>query len=222
MDFATARRKMVDNQVRPNDVTDLRLIAAMLETPRERFVSADRANLAYVDADLPIEEPGPGGAGRRLLRPMVLARLLQIAEITESDHVLDVACGTGYSSAILARLAKSVVALEDAPERAERAARLLAEMNVANVRVVSGPIEAGWPPAAPYDVILVNGAVELLPDKLLAQLKEGGRVVAIVGAGPVGVGTLYRSVANDVSGRAVFDAPAPALKAFARLKSFVF
>jgi protein-L-isoaspartate(D-aspartate) O-methyltransferase len=153
---------------------------------------------------------------------MVLARLLQIAEIEESDHVLDVACGTGYSSAILARLARSVVALEDTPERAERAARLLKEMTAANASVVSGPLEAGWPPAGPYDAIVVNGAVELLPEKLLGQLKDGGRVVAIVGAGPVGVGTLYRRVGNDVSGRAVFDAPAPALKAFARVKSFVF
>lgn len=222
MDFATARRKMVDNHVRPNDVTDPRLIAAMLETPRERFVPADRANLAYVDADLPIDDVGPGRAGRFLLKPMALARLLQIAEIAESDHVLDVACGTGYSSAILARLAGSVVALEDSPERAERAARLLKEMNVANASVVSGPLEAGWGPAAPYDAILVNGAVEFLPEKLLGQLKEGGRLVAIVGNGPVGAGTLYRRFADDVSGRAVFDAPAPALKAFARPKSFVF
>lgn len=216
MDFATARRKMVDNQVRPNDVTDPRLVSAFLEVPRERFAPADRAAIAYMDSDLSI------GDGRALLKPLVLARLLQAADVQESDRVLDVACGTGYSTAVLAHLAHSVTALEENARLAAEASRLLGELGAGNASVVTGPLTAGWSKDAPYDVILINGAVEVVPEALLAQLKEDGCLLAILSRGPVGEAILYQRVATDISTRSLFDAAAPLLKEFVKPPEFVF
>jgi protein-L-isoaspartate(D-aspartate) O-methyltransferase len=216
MDFATARRKMVDNQVRPNDVTDPRLVSALLDIPRERFAPADWAAMAYMDNDLAI------GDGRALLKPMVLARLIQAADIKETDHVLDVACGTGYSSAVLARLAGSVTALEQVARLATEATSLLGELAATNATVVTGPLAAGWPQNAPYDVILINGAVEFVPETLLAQLKEDGCLLAILNQGPVGKAILCQRVAGDISTRPIFDAAAPTLKDFVKPPEFVF
>ncbi|MEZ5786173.1 MAG: protein-L-isoaspartate O-methyltransferase [Xanthobacteraceae bacterium] len=216
MDFATARRKMVDNQVRPNDVTEPLLISALLDIPRERFAPADRAAMAYMDNDLVI------GDGRALLKPMVLARLIQAADIQDTDHVLDVACGTGYSTAVLARLAHSVTGLEENPTLAAQAARLLSDLAVANASVATGPLAAGWTQNAPYDVILINGAVERIPQVLLTQLKEDGRLLAVVSSGPIGKATIYQRVAGDISTQPVFDAAAPLLKDFVKPPEFVF
>jgi protein-L-isoaspartate(D-aspartate) O-methyltransferase len=222
MDFAAMRRKMVDNQVRPNGVTDLRLVAVMLDIPRERFVPPDKAALAYMDGDLLIDAGGPGKAARFLLAPMVLARLIQTADIRETDRVLDVACGTGYSSAILARLAASVIALEEDRDLADKAARLLARSGVGNAEVVRGPLIDGWTASAPYDVILINGAVEYIPEALLAQVKESGRLIAVVGTAPIGKAMLYRCAGGDVSGRPIFDAAGPPLPSFVKPRTFVF
>lgn len=221
-DFAAARRMMVDGQVRTSDVTDLRIIAAMLELPRERFVPEGNADLAYLDLDVPVTKARVGTEARRLLKPMVLAKMVQAAAVTAGDHVLDVGCATGYSSALLARLAGSVVALEQDAELARLARENLHAIRTGNVTVVSGPLTEGWKPAAPYDVIFVNGAVEGTPETLCRQLGEGGRLIAVVGRAPAGCATLYRAVNGDVSGWPIFDAAAPLLPGFAAPAAFVF
>ena len=220
IDFAAARRMMVDGQVRTSDVTDLRIIAAMLELPRERFVPEGSADLAYLDLDVPVTIGTAGAAARRLLKPMVLAKLVQAAAVKAGDHVLDLGCATGYSSALLARLARSVVALEEDPALVRFAQEALAA--VGNVTVVTGPLTQGWEAAAPYDVIFVNGATEIAPDALCRQLKDGGRLVAVVGRAPTGRAMVYRAVGADVSGWPVFDAAAPLLPGFAAPAAFVF
>jgi protein-L-isoaspartate(D-aspartate) O-methyltransferase len=219
IDFAKARRTMVDCQVRPTDVTDRELLAAMLLIPRESFVPAGLADVAYLDRDLPVD------ARRALLKPMVLARMIQAAELETGDRVLDVACGTGYSSAILARLSSAVTALDDDADRAQRCGEILAQLTplgTGNVTAVCGPLDGGWPAGAPYDVILVNGACETEPHGLTRQLNEGGRLVVIMGAGPDGKATLFRKDRGEIGSRALFDAAAPALPAFAKAPAFVF
>jgi protein-L-isoaspartate(D-aspartate) O-methyltransferase len=222
LDFVAARRMMVDSQVRTSDVTDLRLIAAMLAVPRERFLAAEQADLAYLDCDIPVTAAPAGKPTRRLLKPMVLAKLIQAAAIANSDHVLDVGCATGYSSAVLARLAHSVVALEQDAALAELARDNLQALGVGPVQVVTGSLADGWQPQAPYDVILLNGASEVAPKALLRQLKPGGRLVGVLGRGPAGKAMLYRSIGGECGGRPIFDATAPLLPGFTAPAAFVF
>jgi protein-L-isoaspartate(D-aspartate) O-methyltransferase len=212
VDFAQARQMMVDGQVRTADVTDLRIIAAMLDVPRERFAPGREA-IAYLDIDLPV----PGAAGRALLKPMVFAKLLQAAQIEPSDSVLDVGCATGYSSAVLARLGQRVVALDEDT----KAARALLG-GLANVTVAEGPLAAGWEQGAPYDVIMVEGACEVVPDGLLRQLADGGCLLAVVGALPMGKATMYSASGGHITPQILFDAGAPALPGFAKPREFVF
>ena len=216
-DYALARRVMVDRQVRTADVTDLRIISALLEVPREMFVPAARRAIAYLDLDVPVNEHG-----RVLLKPMVFAKLLQAAGIGETDRVLDVGCATGYGAALLARLGGAVVALEDDAALTRQARDLLAAAGAANVTVVSGSLTAGWPAQAPYDVIVLEGAADVVPDSLLSQLKDGGRLVAVVGIGPMGKATLYRRAAGHATAQPVFDAAAPPLPGFIKPAAFVF
>ena len=218
VDYAQARRTMVDGQVRTSDVTDLRIIAALLEVPRERFVPEARRAIAYLDSDAPVSEAG----ARALLKPMVLAKLIQAAGITETDRVLDVGCATGYSSAVLAKLGSRVVALEEDAALARRASETLAALGAANVTVATGPLTAGWADDAPYDVIMLQGATEVAPEGLLAQLKEGGRLLAVVRSGPMGKATLYRKAAGHATALPLFDAVAPLLPGFVRPPAFVF
>jgi protein-L-isoaspartate(D-aspartate) O-methyltransferase len=220
MDFATARRAMVDSQVRTNDVTDLRILAAMLELPRERFVPEAQRGLAYGDFDVPVTRGNRDA--RRLLKPMVLAKLLQAADVRDTDHVLDVGCATGYSSAILARLAGSVVALEEQPALVGYARETLGSLGETRIEVVSGPLAAGWPPSAPYDLIFLNGSTEVVPRAYAPQLKEGGRLAAIVGKGPATKAMIYRWIDGDFSGWPAFDASASLLPGFAAPPVFVF
>lgn len=217
MDFAVARRMMVDGQVLTRDVFDPDLLAAMLAVPRERFVPPAQGALAYLDRNLPLTADG----SRCLLQPMVLARLLQAADITATDHVLDVGCGTGYSSALLARLAGSVVALEEDKDLAAFARRVLREL-APQVEVVEGLLKTGWPAAGPYDAIVLNGAAEIIPEPLFAQLKDGGRLVGIEGEGPATKARIYRSIRGEISGRSITEAAAPLLPGFARPPEFVF
>ena len=218
-DFAAARRMMVDGQVRTSDVTDPRIIAAMLDLPRERFVPEHNAALAYLDLDVAVTSETPA---RRLLKPMVLAKLIHAAEIGAQDRVLDVACGTGYSSALLARLARRVVALEEDATLARHARENLAALAAANAEVVTGPLPDGWQAGAPYDVILINGAVEKAPERLLRQLAEGGRLVGIVGRPPASKAVRYLATAGQASALPIFDAAAPPLPGFAEPPAFVF
>jgi protein-L-isoaspartate(D-aspartate) O-methyltransferase len=217
MDFAQARLMMVEGQIRTRDVFDPALLAAMLEVPRERFVPSDQVPLAYLDRNVPVTPD----RSRWLLQPMVLARLLLAADVTATDRVLDVGCATGYSSALLARLAGSVVALEQDPKLVVFARGVLGEL-APQVAVVEGPLNGGWRAQAPYDVILLNGAAELIPQSLFAQLKDGGRLVGIVGDGAAAKARIYRSVRGEISGRSIIEAAAPMLPGFAKPPEFVF
>ena len=217
MDYAAARQNMVESQVRTNKVTDARLVDALLKVPRERFVPEKLRGVAYVDEDLPL------GGARYLLEPMVLARLLQTAQIKPTDRILDVAPGTGYSSAVLAPLARSVVALEQDARLAEQARSTLDALMLSNVTVVTGDHAAGVAKSAPYDVILLNGAVAGLPPALKAQLADGGRLVAVIKAERgLGQATLFTRVGEAVSSRVIFDAGTPLLPGFIPQESFVF
>jgi protein-L-isoaspartate(D-aspartate) O-methyltransferase len=218
-DFTQARRMMVEGQIRTNDVTELRLLAAFDAVPRERFVPERWQPIAYLDRDVPV---AAAGGSRSLLKPLVLAKLIQAAEVGEGERVLDVGCATGYSSAILARLARLVVALEEDDALAASAVRILASVGAANVKVVTGALSGGWPREAPYDVILLNGSTETEPHALLDQLGDGGRLVAVAGRQPIGRGTVYRRTGSHVSAYAEFDAVAPLLPGFSKPPAFVF
>jgi protein-L-isoaspartate(D-aspartate) O-methyltransferase len=222
IDFTRLRRSMVDSQIRPNDVTDPRIIGAMLELPRERFVPAERANLAYLDDDLSVREAGRDRPARFLLEPMVLARLVQAIELSDDDRVLDVGGTTGYSAALLAKLSAHVVALEDDADLSAAARRNLSGLGVANVEFATGPLAAGTPARGPYDAILLNGSVELVPEGLLGQLKEGGRLATVVRGDLPGRATLYVRSGGVVSTRPLFDAVVPPLPGFEAPRGFVF
>ena len=222
IDFAEARRMMVEGQVRTYDVTDLRILTAMLEVPREQFVPRDKQAVAYLDRDIAVEQAKPTGLIRYLLKPAVLARLIQAANIADDDHVLDVGCASGYSTAVLSRLAGSVVALEEDAKLAGLAKTTLADLAAANVRVRTGALAEGAADQAPFNAVLLNGSAGVIPATLIRQLKDGGRLVCVRGGPPMGKATIYRSVSGHVTGQAIFDAVASPLPGFARPAEFVF
>lgn len=217
MDFAAARRHMVDSQLRTNTVMDPALLDAFLNVPRERFAPPTLQDTAYVDDDLPL------GRGRAMLEPMVLARLLQGAEIGADDSVLDIGCGSGYGAAIMARVAKSVVAVEEDAELAKQARARLAEFGMLHTQVVEGPLTAGHAAGAPYDLIVIEGAVTFVPDAIAAQLRDGGRLATVVrDRAGMGEAMLMTRINGVLSRRPIFDAGTPLLPGFARAPSFVF
>lgn len=218
IDFAAQRTKMVESQIRTEDVTDRSVIAAMAAVAREKFVPERMAPLAYIDQDLAIA--GMGMGGRFLMKPATLARLLQAAGVASTDRALDVGCGLGYAAAVLALLAASVVALEEDATLAAGAREQLGSF--ANVKVAEGRLEEGHKAGAPYDLILVEGAVEVVPEALLDQLGEGGRLVAVVGYGRSASATVFTKADGDVGDRPAFDADVPPLPGFRRPKGFVF
>jgi protein-L-isoaspartate(D-aspartate) O-methyltransferase len=153
---------------------------------------------------------------------MVLAKLIQAADVRPGDHVLDIGCTTGYATAVLARLAGSVVGLEEDATLARRAVEVLGELEAANVRVVRGPLAEGWPSAAPYDVILISGATEIVPHRIGRQLRDGGRLICVLGGGPAAKAMLYRAAGDHLDARPIFDAAAPVLPGFAKPPEFAF
>ncbi|MEO8669354.1 MAG: protein-L-isoaspartate O-methyltransferase [Bauldia sp.] len=221
-DYADARVRMVDSQLRTEDVTDYGILAAMGDVPRELFVPDRLKPLAYIDEDLLIKAAVDGAPARYLMEPAPFARLLQAAGIASTDAVLDVGCGTGYTAAVLARLADRVVALDSDESLAAEAVRLLRDLGAANVGVEEGPLEAGDTNGAPYDVIVLEGSVEVVPEALFAQLAEGGRLVAVVGYGRAASATVFTKTDGDVGARKAFDAHVPRLPGFEKPKAFVF
>jgi len=216
-DFAAARQHMLDSQIRTNKVTDDGLLRALAEIPRERFLSRDLQDIAYIDEDLAI------GGGRFLMEPMVLARMIQALELDSGDLVLDVGCATGYSSAVLARLATAVVALECDAILAREATAKFAEIGVDNVVVVEDELSHGHADQAPYQAIFLNGAVPELSDELIDQLAEGGRLCAVIDDG-IGAGQAVRLVRRGatIAKQVLFDANVSLLPGFHREPGFVF
>jgi protein-L-isoaspartate(D-aspartate) O-methyltransferase len=218
--FSTARQKMVDGQVRPSDVTDNRIIEAMLEVPREAFVPENQRALTYLDLDLDVSDAS--AAKRFLIKPVLTAKMLQAAEISATDHVLVVGCASGYAAALAAKLADRVTATESDPALAAKARDVLAGLGFGQVTVQVAAAADGDPANAPYDVILLNGATEITPDRLYGQLKDGGRLVGVFGATKPPRATIVTRSHGDFGHRALFDATVPVLPGLERLPAFVF
>jgi protein-L-isoaspartate(D-aspartate) O-methyltransferase len=216
IDFAAAREAMVDSQVRPSDVTRYPIIQAMLTVPREAFVPETLKPVAYLGEHVPL------GPGRVLLDPRVFAKMLDAANPGPADLVLDVGCGLGYSAAVLARMAEAVIALEEDEDLAAEAESALSAHGVDNVAVETGPLAGGVPAHGLYDAIVIEGAVERLPEALADQLKPGGRIVAIFMDGALGQARLGLRAAGGVAWRWAVDATAPVLPGFAAAKAFEF
>ena len=221
-DFTLQRQNMVESQVRPSDVTDRRIPRAMNAVPREVFVPAARRSLAYLDIDLVVDGSGQPPSRRAILAPRTFAKLLQLASIEPTDVVLDIGCATGYSAAVLAQLAQKVVALEIDAALAQEAMQLLRTLKADNIAVVEGNLTVGFPAQGPFDVIVVEGAVARVPDTLLGQLKDGGRLVAIIVDGPTGRACVWQRAGETISERDGFDAAAPFLPGFEPVRGFVF
>lgn len=213
-DFASLRMTMVDTQIRPSDVTRFPIIDAMLHVPRENYVPQSKRDAAYIGANIDL------GGGRALLEPRTFAKMIETLDILPSDLVLDVGAGLGYSTALLARLAQTVVALEEDEAMADEAGRVLAADGVDNAVVVKGALTAGAAKYAPYDVIMIGGGVEDVPQALADQLKEGGRIVTVVMTGALG--TVKHGLKTDgrIDWRYAFNASAPVLPGFAKEKTF--
>ena len=215
-DFLAQRTNMVESQVRVNDVTDVRVQDAMRTIPREMFAPTAKKATAYADAPLEV------APGRFLLAPRSLAKLLQLAQIMPSDKILDVACATGYSTAVLAKLATRVTGLEQDADLVRVASDMISALGARNATIVQGSLADGFKAGAPYDVIFVNGAIETRPETLLAQLAEGGRLVAILKTATHSRANLFLREHGTVGTRADFDADAPILAGFRQKAGFVF
>jgi protein-L-isoaspartate(D-aspartate) O-methyltransferase len=216
MDYALARTKMVDNQIRTTDVTSHSVLSAFLSVPREIFVPEKLRALAYIDNDIEV------APCRYVMEPSPLAKLLQLAQIRPEDKVLEIACGSGYASALLACLSTDVVALESDAGLAETAKANLAAQGFGNVSVVTGDLEKGHAAKGPYDVIFINGAVEIVPEDLFRQLKDGGRLVTVVGFGLASRAKVFLNEGGVVSERPEFNTSVKPLPGFRKVAAFVF
>lgn len=217
MNFSAARHNMIEGQIRTNRVLDPAVIEALAEIPRESFVPKAMRGFAYMDEDLDI------GGGRVIVEPLALARLLEEARIKPTDVVLNIGDASGYATAVLSKLAQTVVALECDGEWVSKASAALSELGIDNAAVVQGPLDLGYPAQAPYDVIVFSGAIADVPTSICRQLAEGGRLVAIVDGGRgVGRGTVVVRVGDTWGRRQLFDASIPLLPGFAAKSKFVF
>ncbi len=222
IDYEAARIKMVDNQLRTTDVTSYAVLDAFLAVPREEFVPARFKPLAYIDNDIEIAPAEAERPARYLMEPSPLAKLVQLAQIEPEDVVLEIGCGTGYTSAILSTLASSVVALESDENLAASATDTLARLGYDNVAVVAGPLAEGYRPEAPYDVIFVGGAVAQIPDGLFEQLRDGGRLVVVEGTGNASRAKMYLKEDGAIAQRASFNTSVKTLPGFEKPETFVF
>jgi protein-L-isoaspartate(D-aspartate) O-methyltransferase len=218
--FATARQKMVDGQVRTSDVTDPRILDAMLAVPRENFVPESKRALAYLDLDLDVAE---GGRQKRyLVKPVLTAKLLQAAELSGTDNVLIVGAATGYAAAVAARLAGKVTATESDPALCAKGASAISDLGLGNVTFRTAAAGAGDSAAAPYDAIILNGGTEIMPDGLCGQLKEGGRLLGVFANRVPSRAMIVTRIHGDLGHRTLFDAVAPVLPGLERVPAFVF
>lgn len=215
-DYTARRTMMVDTQVRPSDVTKFPIIEALLHVPREHYVPDAARDTAYRDGPINL------GSGRVMLEPRTLAKMLDALDILRDDLVLDLGCGLGYSSAIMARMAQAIVAVEDADGMASEAESLLGSAGVDNVAVIDGPVAQGAAKHGPYDVIVLQGAIETLPTALAEQLKEGGRVAAIFMEGALGTCRIGHKIDGTLTWRYAFNATAQVLPGFERAREFQF
>lgn len=207
---------MVDTQVRPSDVTRFPIIEAMLTIPREDFLPHDLREAAYIGENL---EFAPG---RVLLEPRTLAKLLDAMDITPRDVILDIGCGPGYSTAVLAYLAEFVVGIEADAELAAEAQQALSDQEIHNAAVIAAPLDAGAPDNGPYDAIILQGAVEVLPAALIDQLRDGGRIACLFDVGHLGTARIGQKLDGKLHWRDIFNAGAPVLPGFARARDFAF
>ncbi|MCF8474514.1 MAG: protein-L-isoaspartate O-methyltransferase [Emcibacter sp.] len=215
-DTALARQHMIDNQLRPNEVNNEKIINAIKSVNREKFVPKRMSGVAYIDDNIVIAKD------RIIMGSMVFSRLVEAAAVKKTDLVLDIACGTGYSSAILGRLAGAVVALEENAELVQVATEILSEESCDNVAVVTGSLVEGLPGQGPYNVIFINGMIDYIPDVILKQLAEDGRLVCIINDNGVGKATYVTRNDGVIGKRILFDASIPSLAAFKKIKKFNF
>ncbi|MGI9401096.1 MAG: protein-L-isoaspartate O-methyltransferase family protein [Rhizobiaceae bacterium] len=214
-DFAHVREQMVDCQIRTSDVTDPNVISAFLTVPREEFLPEQSKALAYCDSPLQTGD-------RMLMAAASMAKLLQAAEIKDTDVVLDIGCGSGYSAAVISRMCQFVVALESDRELGNIASDNLARLEYDNSVVVEGPLADGYPTEGPFDVIFLGGSIEELPDGLLAQLRPGGRLIAVEGSGNAAVAKIWINNDTNISARPLHNCAIPPLAGFAKKPSFIF
>ncbi len=216
MDFDIARRNMVDSQIRPNNVTEERLIGAMAALPREAFLPSEYQGVAYIDDAVPL------GNRRHMMAPMVMARLVEATSPASQDLALVIGCATGYEAAVLSYLVGTVVAVESDAGMVQQAAQTLTGLEIDTVAVVEGDLDKGYPDQAPYDVIFFNGAVADIPDGISRQLAEGGRLIAVVSGDGPGKAQRVTNYRGGLSSQDVFDANTPLLPGFEREQTFVF
>jgi len=214
-DFATRREIMVDTQIRPSDVTKFPVLQAMLKIPREHFVPRDKREVAYIGENVSFED------GRVVIDPRILAKFLDFLDVRQDELVLDIASGLGYSSAVLSCLCEAVVALEDDCIRVAEIEETVQEMGLDNICVQEGILHEGAPQHGPYDVIMIQGAVEDIPDQVISQLKNGGRIAAIFMDGRLGEARIGYKFDGQINWRFAFNAGAPVLKGFQKVNKFV-